>query len=99
MLRAHISNIVGSNPDIIFGLMPILCSISGSISCNILGSIPYDAKPLDPFQLASLNQFLPNQVILDSLDPVSAAADVEGCEDDADVLESIPSVFKLIPID
>ena len=55
--------------------------------------------PLDPFQLASLNQFLPKQVILDPFDPVSAAADVEGCEDDADVLESIPSVFKLIPID
>ena len=50
---------------------------------------------LDPFQLASLNQFLPKQVILDPFDPVSAAADVE---DDADVLESIPSVFKLIPI-
>ena len=95
MLRVYISNIVGSNPDIIFGLMPILCSISGSISCNILGSIPYDAKPSDPFQLASLNQFLPKQVILDPFDPVSAAADVE---DDADVLESIPSVFKLIPI-
>ena len=51
--------------------------------------------PLDPSQLASLNQFFPKQVVLDPFDPVSAAADVE---DDADVLESIPSVFKLIPI-
>ena len=43
--------------------------------------MPYDAKPLDPF------------------DPASAAVDIEGCEDDVDVLKSILSSFKLISID
>ena len=32
--------------------------------------MPYDAKPLDPF------------------DPASAAVDIEGCEDDVDVLST-----------
>ena len=38
LLHAHIVNTVGFNPDIIFGLMSIFCSIFGSIPSNF-GSI------------------------------------------------------------
>ena len=46
--------------------------------------------PLDPFQLASLNQFFPKQVVLDPFDPVSAAAEsFQTFEDFSNILNSL----------
>ena len=84
-------NIYGSfkqitSPDLSHSiLLTIICLISQRYLTDRLSTsfIARAAGNIDHIILIAVN------------DPVSAAADVE---DDADVLESIPSVFKLIPI-